>query len=221
MMGAEKKLQHCVYFHVRENLARGIGKAFAFSPDEIHIQCPGRGCGAVCAIPLIKNIDAQQAADTLNKRSSEYFGTLFCVPFVETVRAENGHLLFDFTADFYTAAMAHTLETYPPVPDLPIPENRVEYALWRMRMLSRKGEHACPNDSSVQAALFLALGIPERANDERLMRLRLTDTAEAVLSMSHHLPPAERPALLNRCGSVAEAVQRLLHYGLTAIKTSA
>ncbi len=209
-------VQHCVYFRIREALARGLSDALGFSADEIDIRCPGRGCGAVCALPLSKGFDAQEAAQKLN--DTQPFGEIFGEPFVSDVRAENGHLLFYFTPAFYTKAMEYTLDEYPAVTDPNIPENRVEYALWRMRMLSRKGAHECPNDPAVQAALLLALGIPERAGDEKLMRLRLTDTAEAVLHMTHHLPPAERPALLNRCGSVAEATQRLLHYGLKTLR---
>lgn len=206
-------MPQCIYDRVRETLASGIAQICALPVKAGNIQCPGRGCSAVSAAPLTFHLDAPEMAGCLNENRT-LFGELFGVLFVERVRAENGHLLFDFTKAFYTEAIRQTLRDYAPVSELKLPENRWEYALWRMNMLSRKGVHACPDDKAVQNALWLAMGIPERIGEPRLMKLRLSEAAEALLTMTHHLRPAERTKLLNECGGVAEAAQRLLDYGI-------
>lgn len=122
-------------------------------------------------------------------------------------------LLIYLSSRFYDALIRHTIDMLPE-PVCVTGETRVHYALDRMRMLSRKPMADCPDDDHVQHALWLTLGIPERLSCKRLLRLRLSDASEALLTMSRHLPPAARPELLNRCGGVARCAARLLTQGL-------
>ena len=78
-----------------------------------------------------------------------------------------------------------------------------QHAVNRLRAMARRGGTDCPPEPAVQRALLLALCATRspaaRAQAER-----------ALLSLAHGTPPRERPALLARCGGVADAAARIL-----------
>lgn len=179
--------------------------------DGCRIQCPGKFSPACTAHAKTVRADAEQWCRLILRRLSEAPVLMRGAPLIETVEAEDGFLNFYFTAAAYDAMIEHMLLELPPVTELALPHDEVTYACWRMSMLARKGASPVPDDPCVKKAAWLVLGIAERAGDRRLLALRKQEAAAALLGMSRRLPPRERPALLNRCGSLAECALRLLY----------
>lgn len=188
------------------------------------IRCPAAGCEASTSFALFSGSDPQAVLKAFETQLKET-PPLFCgTPVFRRVFERKGHICFELTTEMYDCFVqsASGLEA---APLCGTGLDRTEYALNRMLMLAHTskfyGEHAsCPDDPRVRRALWLCFGIVERLKSPRLLKLRINDAAQALLTMSHHLPPAQRPALLRRCGGVADCASRLLHLGLKSINNS-
>lgn len=132
---------------------------------------------------------------------------------VKSFETADGLLLIHFSSMFYDTLMRHTIEILEEPADVQ-GVSRAHYALNRMMMLSRKPLASCPDDSHVQRALWTAFGITDRLCGKRALRLRLENASDALLTMTHHLPPKDRPQLFERCGGAARCAARLLYFGL-------
>jgi hypothetical protein len=175
--------------------------------------CPSKL--APVSIPLLKlqGFERENIEDMMNSRLKSDPLLLMGTAAVKRFETAGGLLLVHFLPLFYDALIRHTIDILPE----PVCINggtRMHYALDRMMMLSRKPMAPCPDDLFVQRALWLAFGIPERLTRERPPYPRLGEASDALLTMTHHLPPADRPALTNRLGGVARCAARLLTLGL-------
>lgn len=203
-------------------------------------------CAMRSAAPLAFGADPAAWIDALRPAMGEE--RLLGVPYLREVRHNGGHLLFFLTDDFYTQALRLALQELPPAPhagdtwheDAALA--RILYTRRRMWMLARKAQGACicPPLPAVQKALFLSLAITERPDEDtrsgdasgrdapgrgvlpaRAMELRLLEASDALLTMTHCVPPGQRAALLRRCGYVGEAASRLYALGCDAVVTPA
>ena len=199
-----------IYAHVRALLSALLQDSLGIPADACRIQCPGKFSPACSAAAKSLHADAAAWCERIHARLEERPVLLFGVPLIDTVEAEDGFLNFYFTTEAYDAIIAHMLKELPAVYELPEPCDQVGYAAWRMAMLARKGPSPMPDDPVLKKTMWITFGIAERLGDERLLALRKSDAAKALLSISRHLPPRERPAFQNRCGSLAECALRLL-----------
>lgn len=127
-------------------------------------------------------------------------GELLGVPLVQAVVHQGNWACFTLTDVFYARCVAYVQER------LPLPEEDGNcFILNRMLALSRKGGTGCgcPPEGKVQRALWLLLGGEESPAIRRAGE-------EAFLSMTLHLPPRNRQALLNECGDMADACARMI-----------
>lgn len=186
-----------------------------FAPSQF--VCAKEGAPVSSAAPLQFGVDETELAAALHAALARF--TLYGVPLLREVTHNQGHLLFYFTDAFYTALLKQALLHYPAAPPLNAGENleetvrRLHYAQRRMWMLARtaSGEVHCPPEPSVQRALFLTTGIPERMHHPRARTIRLNDAADALLNMFHFTPPYARHALMRESAHVGEAAARILH----------
>lgn len=210
-------MQDYAYGPVRARLASGMHKILDVAVDPRALDTRAKGCAVRCALPRAYGVDAQTWAQRLEEQRT-IFEPLWGAELVEHVCANNGHLLFTLTNVCYSTLVKKTIDTLPP-PVLLQGTTRVHDALWRMAMLARKADtHVCPNDPHIQQALWLALGIVECLNDTKRLQLRLTAAADALMCMTHHIPPRERIACIKAAGGVGEAAARLLSIGLLAME---
>lgn len=192
-------MEESLYMPLCSAIAAGLSHVLgeAVPPSAVHI--PARDAAASSAVAISRGLDAEALCVRLGSAAGAAFGPVFGVKPVQAVRAQNGWLLFDLTDAFYAAAVWHVLDTFPPAAG-----DCGKHTLNRMRALARRGGTGCPAVPEVQRALLLTLGAPlsaaARAQAER-----------ALLTMSHGVPQRERPALLARCGGVAEAAARILY----------
>lgn len=199
-----------IYPQVRELLLALMQDSIGPLAEGCRIQCPGKFSPACTAHARSAHADAKAWCAQIQHTLLLSPVLLFGVPLIETVEAEDGFLNFYFTAVAYDAIIAHMLRELPPAKELELPRDEIAYACWRMAMLARKGASPMPDDPVVKKAMWLTFGIAERVGEERLLTLRKRDAAKSLLSMSRHLPPRERPAFQNQCGSLAECALRLL-----------
>lgn len=202
-----------IYAHVRTLLSALMEEAIGIPGEEARIQCPAKYSPAASSAAKSVQADAEAWCAALNRRIVEAPVLIFGAPLIDVVEAEGGFLNFYFTIEAYDAIVNHMLLELPPAGELAPPADEVGYVCWRMAMLTRKGPSPVPDDPVVKKALWLTFGITERLGDERLLALRKSDAARALLSLSRNLPPRERPAFQNRCGSLAECALRLLMLG--------
>ena len=131
-------------------------------------------------------------------------------PLIQRAFLQHGHACFFLTPQAYGAMMKHILANTL-APDLPDPgRDPVDHAIARCLMLARKPGKGCPPDRAVQAALWLAMGIPE-AEGPRREALRRSG-AQAFLSLFPGRTPAQRLSLADSLGEPAACMARLLAY---------
>lgn len=131
-------------------------------------------------------------------------------PLLQTAFLQHGHACFFLSPQAYGAMMKHILANTL-APDLPDPgRDPVDHAIARCLMLARKPGKGCPPDRAVQAALWLAMGIPE-AEGPRREALRRSG-AQAFLSLFPGRTPAQRLSLADSLGELAACMARLLAY---------
>lgn len=209
-MGAHMLQGDPFYAPVRTALAAALSRAAGRDAPPAWMDCVARGCEVRTAAPLAWQLEAGALAKRLLAEGPE---ELHGAPLIAHVAHENGHLLFSLTPAFHTAAIRIACESLPPAEGEWDAEGETAYAINRMRMLARHGPAPCPPDPVVCLALWRALGIPERLGERKALRLRLEEARSALLAMTHHLPPRERPALERGLGGVGEAAARLLALG--------
>ena len=185
---------------VRTAIAEGLSHGLQLPISEEQIRLPARGAAAGCAAALSRGADADAWARQLHA-AREKFPRVLDAPLLSSVTAEHGWLLFHLHEDFYAAA-ADAIA----IPKERIPTDHECYPLHRLRMLARYESRGCPNDAAVQRALLLCLAANEAPTAANRARAE-----EAILTMAHHLPPAERITLLSACGCTARAMAALLY----------
>ncbi len=203
---------------VRIKLSEVLQSTFQIPAMPDWISTPADAYPARSAAPLKCHADAGEWAAILQSRT-DGCGELFGVPLISAVEAAGGHLLFRFTTAFYIAALEQAVRLYPWEKPIFVGPEPALYAYWRMRMLSRQPGRGCPHDPDVEKAVFLALGIVERLENPRLLRLRLLDAARALIAMTRKTAPGQRQALINQCGLVGDGCARLLRLGISTLAT--
>lgn len=178
---------------IRAAIAGTLSRAsgLCFDPGGVHI--PARHAAASVHLPIGPAAFAVSPAD---------FPALFGAPLVSGCRTVNGWLLLDFTDLFYDALVRRTIKSLPDA-DFGIRDPAIN----RMLVLARHGGSGCPRVPSLQRALLLALSAQKSAAAFR----RASRAAETML---HALSPRERPALLDKCGALGNALARLLSYAI-------
>ncbi len=86
-------------------------------------------------------------------------------------------------------------------------------------MLSRHHGIGCPHVWEAQRAWLLTLSVLDdfSPNEENRLKHRLLQAEEALLTMSYHLSPHERPAFLEECGELGNAAARILYAGMKTL----
>lgn len=199
------------YAPVRAELAKALSAASGREVPPEWMDCVALGCHVRTAAPIRLREDAGRLAARLSEGGP---GELLGAPLVERIGHNGGHLLFTLTPAFFTAAARLAVESLPPPAPLWGVPGESAYAAVRMGMLARKPWAPCPADPAVRMALWRAMGIPERLSEPGPLRLRLSEAARALLTMTHHVPPRDRTALIDRCGGVGAAAARLLSLGI-------
>ncbi len=204
-----------LYELLRNSLAGTSSSLLGESIYSTYIDCAPEGCAARSAAPLTLGADANEWANVLNEGAAEF--TLFGVQLVKSVEANEGHLLFSLTDEFYTEALKCALNELEPLVQCPeflhcsAALSRLEYTMRRMWMLGRKaeGEPSCPNNTDVQRALLLTLGAIERLDNNRALTLRLLKASDVLLRMTRGVLQRERPALCTASAHVGDCAARV------------
>ncbi len=170
---------------IRAALAGALGTA----ADAQKIHLPARYADASVHPP--RGADSERAPGVR-------FGSLYGAPLVETVRVQNGWLLFTFSPAFYDALTMQINALLP----LPASDGG-SHAVNRMLVLARHGGSGCPDHPAFRRALLLAVC----AHESRAAYLR---AERAARTLFHTIPPRERAALLPLCGAFGGALARLL-----------
>lgn len=209
------------YRPLREALSQDMSALLPVSAQPEQIDCYCQGVAVRTAIAKQHNADAEAWAAILQNARRD-FSTLFGVPYVERVTAAGGMLLFTLTRGWYTRAIAAAIEALPKARPLPgtVPA-KLRGGFGRMYILSRKPGEQCPDSPAMQLALFKTLGIAERLEAEpRLLRLRLYEANDALLSMHKGVPPLQRQQYAQQSGAYGDAAARLLYAGLCRLYRS-
>ncbi len=204
-----------LYELLKNSLASTSSSLLGEDIQSTYIDCGAEGCAARSAVPLMLGLDATACALKLNNKASDF--SLFGVQLVKNVEANEGHLLFSLTDEFYTEALKRALNELEPIEQCPLFAHgsaalaRLEYTMRRMWMLGRKkeGEPSCPKNPFVQRALLLTLGAAERLDNRRALTLRLLKASDCLLCMTRSVPQRERPALCTESAHVGECAARV------------
>lgn len=135
---------------------------------------------------------AEEAAAALRENADR--ARVFGTPAFRSVTVRNGWLVLDpetgFCTELVRRAAALTGST------------GTEYADHRLRMMTRKGGDACPDDPRVREALFRTLLAAARGRSTE-------EDDRCILTMTHGLRGMERLGLENSCGTLARALWML------------
>lgn len=215
-----------LYVLLREGLANTAGAVLDLPLTAKQFDCPAQGCAARSAIPLIYKADAAEWAQRLQDRADAF--QLMGTPMVKRIRHNEGHLLFDFTDDFFTLALKTVLRELPGLTefDLSVQDEdavkaRILYTIRRMWMLARYAadtEAQCPPNEDIQHALLIALAITEEDITQRALTCRLLAASDALLTMTHGVLPRQRPRLCKQCAQVGNAAARICLFGLQRLQ---
>lgn len=203
------------YALVKEGICALLQNGAQIDATPFQIFCAPDTFEAATALPLALQIPAEFLASRLHAYNRAQPQMLYGVPLVEGVSQSEGRLCFTLTDAFFNAAVREVNESMP-LPSLPPrAENRAEYALSRMLMLARKGVGGC--DASARRMVWSALGITERLNDKKALKIRLTLAAEHALSFGADIPLKERMALYQKSGAAGACAARCIALGLAAL----
>lgn len=181
------------------------------------IFCVAAASEASTALPLAYNIPAEFLALRLQAFNREHVQTLYGVKLVERVFECDGRLCFSLTDAFFDAAV-HQLNGELPLPILTERiESRAEYALSRTLMLAKKSGDGCPKEA--RSMVWSALGVLEKLNDKKALKIRLMLAAEHALCFGVDIPLRERMALYKKSGGAGACAARCLSIGLHALNS--
>ena len=186
-------MKNSVFTGLKRSTADWIGSVCGVPVGEGSVRIPSRDADVSCSF----FVREKEAVPGIAERLSE---ALDSSPGYARVRERNGWILLDLSAEFYDGIARSYLSVSG------FPEN-ADYCCHRMRMLSRYPSCGCPDHPDVQRALLLCLAAAEDPSVARRERAE-----RALLSMALRERPADRTALLSRCGDVARAAVRLLYY---------
>ncbi|HWS28872.1 MAG TPA: hypothetical protein VN512_02035 [Clostridia bacterium] len=179
------------------------------------IFCAAAAGEASTALPLAFHIPAESLALRLNSFNRAQQQTFYGVKLVERVFECDGRLCFSLTDAFFDAAVRE-LNAKLPLPTLPDhTESRAQYALCRMLMLAKKSGDGCTKEA--RPMVWSALGILEKQNDKKALKIRLMLAAEHALEFAADIPLRERMALYEKNGAAGACAARCLALGLDAL----
>lgn len=220
---AEDAAMTDIYALLRTALSTQMSALLHVHIEPSMIDCTARNYGARCAAPCAFHADAHEWA----ARIEHGMFTFFQAPLLARADANNGHLLFTFSHEFYTHILRLILEEQEKKPPLPTAEEgdtslfaHTAYVQRRMWMVARraKGEAHCPPHDLAQRALFQTAGIFERGISHVARMRRLQESQNALLGMLRGAQKRERPAHFEVCAHVCDAAARLLHTAYSAWK---
>lgn len=208
-------LLHNTYALVKEALCAFLQEGAQLEAAPKDIFCAAAGSEASTALPLAFHIPAEFLALRLHSFNREHVQTLYGVKLVEHVFECDGRLCFSLTDAFFDAAV-RLLNAELPFPVLPDRvESRAEYALCRALMLAKKGGDGCSKEA--RHLVWSALGILEKRNDKKALKIRLMLAAEHALGFGADIPLRERMALYDKSGAAGACAARCLALGLDAL----
>lgn len=210
---------HDTYALVKEAVCALLHHGAQLEAAPFQIFCAPGAFEVSTALPLALNIPAELLSARLNRRLDEQPQTVYGARLVERVAACDGRLCFSLTDAFFEAAL-RKINGELPLPSLPPSvQSRAEYALSRALMLARKGGSGCEREA--RNMVWSALGVAERRNDKKALKLRLTLAAEHALSFGAELPQKERMALYEKSGQAAACAARCIAPGIEALYAGA
>ena len=202
------------YALVKEEVCALLKGGAQLEASPFHIFCAPEAFEAVTALPLALQLPAEFLAQRLYAHDRAQPRTLYGVQLFKSVAHSEGRLCFTLTDAFFEAAIRKTNAALP-LPALPPrPESRAEYALCRMLMLARKGGSGCTAEA--RRMVWAALGISERLNEDKALKMRLMLATEHALSFGTELPMKERMSLYAASGEAAACAARCIALGLSA-----
>lgn len=202
------------YALVKEALCAFLKDGAQLEAAPKDIFCAAAVSEASTALPLAFHIPAEFLALRLHAFNREHGQTLYGVKLVERVFECDGRLCFSLTDVFFDAAV-NRLNAELPLPALPDHiESRTEYALCRTLMLAKKSGDCCTKEA--RPMVWSALGILEKRNDKKALKIRLMLAAEHALGFGADIPLRERMALYKKSGAAGACAARCLALGLDA-----
>ncbi len=174
---------------IRACLAGALSGALETAIDARKIHLPARTADASVRPPY--EIDPAPAL-------AVNFGSLYGAPLVKSIRVENGWLLFEFSAAFYSALVQRVNETIP----IPINDDG-SHAVNRMLSLARHGGSGCPDHFSFHRALLLGV-LAHNSDSAHVKAQRAAESLFRTISLR------DQCALLPDCGALGSALARLL-----------
>lgn len=203
------------YALVKEAICALLKNGAQLEAAPFQIFCAPDAFEAATALPLALQIPGEFLAQRLAVFDHAKPQTLYGVKLVERVFQSEGRLCFSLTDAFFNAAVRKTnaLTPFPTLP--PRVEGRAEYALSRMLMLARKGGDGCEKEA--RRMVWSALGILERLDDHKALKIRLTLATEHALSFGENLPLTERMELYGKSGQACACAARCIAQALTAL----
>ncbi len=203
------------YALVKEALCALLNDGAQLEAAPKDIFCAAAASEASTALPLAYHIPAEFLALRLQAFNREHVQTLYGVKLVERVFECDGRLCFSLTDAFFDAAVSQINEELP-LPILPERiESRAEYALSRTLMLAKKSGDGCPKET--RPMVWSALGVLEKLNDKKALKIRLMLAAEHALGFGADIPLRERMALYQKSGGAGACAARCISIGLHAL----
>ena len=206
------------YALVKEAICALLKNGAQLEAAPFQIFCAPDTFEAATALPLALQIPAEFLAQRLAVFDRTVPQTLYGAKLVERVFQSEGRLCFSLTDAFFNAAVRQTnaLSLLPSLP--PRVESRAEYALSRMLMLARKGGDGCEKEA--RHMVWSALGILERLDDPKALKIRLKLAAEHALSFGENLPLKDRMALYDKSGQACACAARCIGAALAALEST-
>ncbi|MCE5235641.1 MAG: hypothetical protein ABFC62_07990 [Clostridiaceae bacterium] len=202
----------CTYALVKEAICTLLRDGAQIEASPAGVYCAPGEYEATTALPLALGLGAEALAARLRGFERARPAALYSAPLFWRIAHSEGRLCFSLTDAFLSAAVQET-NAQTPLPALPPNiESRADYALCRMLMLARKGGDGC--ESEARAMVWSALGILERLNEKKALKLRLMLAAEHALGFGEDIPLTARMALYAKSGAAAACAARCIALGI-------
>lgn len=182
-------MSHAIDSEIRSVIADTLSSETGVIFDAGGVHLPSRNSAASIHIPY-----------WLPTRSFPVgiFPALFGEPFVSATRTTGGWLLIDFFDSFYDALVDRIRVV------LPASRSGMEnHTINKLTVLARHGGTGCPHIASFQRALLLSLSAQKSPG-------AYASACRACERLWNPIPPRERPALIEQCGALSDALARLL-----------
>ena len=205
----------CTYALVKEAVCALLFDGARLAASTADIFCAPGAYEAFTALALALGIEAEALAPRLSGFDRARPATLYGAPLFERIAHGGGRLCFSLTGAFFDAAVRET-NAKTPLPALPhSAESRAAYALSRALMLARKPGEGCEREA--RKMVWSALGVLERLNDAKALKIRLALATEHTLGFGEDIPLKERMALYQKSGAAAACAARCIALGIGAL----